>query len=342
MDSVFQFWVLSRVLASRKVPACVIRAVFTTWVPPFRGTIKHILHADAHVTNSVEWSPNGKYLACDTAHSVYIWNMLELCRNAGSKPVCAHSSWDGVYAIAWSPSSEYLVIAGAGMQIADVEGNILHEIDRQQCTTARVAWSPCGRRIVTCDYDAICVWTVQDEAGGLCAPTLHCKFQQLGVGMSMDLSPDGRYLAICASDLVVVDMHAALLDDAIRSTDLVLENCDTSAYNTARWSPSGQYLAGLGEEWVQIWNRDGSQRLCFMGPQIPHSSFSIAWDPSSRYLVLGHDTKSDASKFVILDIDREMLMGKESLKPMCNRNDVAWSPCGRYIATCRTALTVWH
>jgi WD40 repeat protein len=274
---------------------------------------------------SVEWSPDGRYLASVSGdHTIRMWdtetwqllwvrrsssevtsltwspdseyvaypdsNHIFVSRARSGGPVTVLMGHTGrVLSLAWSPDGRYIASSSVGRAIRIWEmpaGNLKRTLEGHTKTVGSVAWSPDGRYLASASADGtVRIW---GTSTGQLLQTLTGHNDWVS---SVAWSPDGRFLASGGSSVIV--WEAASWQ---RAWDTAF-----SYYNEPKvaWSPDGRYLASgararvrIGKEGadvVQIRDRETGQILWTLGEHYRNGVFSVAWSPDGRYLASGAD-----------------------------------------------------
>jgi WD40 repeat protein len=108
----------------------------------------------------------------------------------------------------------------------------------------RLAWSPDGSRLASCDDDgSVCLWEASD---GKLLANLQGHH---GIVMSVAWSPDGTRLASCGGR----DSGELIIWDALSGERLSSLNDPDAVINTLAWSQSGSVLVSGGSDGALHW-----------------------------------------------------------------------------------------
>jgi WD40 repeat protein/serine/threonine protein kinase len=193
----------------------------------------------------------------------------------------------------------------------------------------RVAFSPDGRRLASCDVAGeVRLW---DAATGQLLRSLsaHSKWT-----MSVAFSPDGRRLASGGGDSLVRVWNVETGEMA-----LTLKGHRHTIYGVA-YSPDGQFLASIDDtRAVRVWEA-ATGRLCYEVNLPSHlHGMQVAFSPDSRRLAIA----ASPDKILVWDA----ATGRELRAWSVHVNwlpDLAWAPDGRCLASAGSdgVAKVWN
>ncbi len=182
-------------------------------------------HAERERANSVAWSPDGRWLASgDQTGKVYIWN--------AETGMLAHPPLEGhksaIYGVAFNPDGKQLASAGSNgnMRVWDLDLWLTSLKRRKEAPNKQWPPNPPRPRVV------------QSLTGAI------------GAALSIDFSPDGRYLACGGSNGTA---RVWRLESGVLS---VIFRGHTAPVESVRFSPDGQRLVSCCPEQgeVKVWD----------------------------------------------------------------------------------------
>jgi len=210
------------------------------------------------------------------------------------------SSYNEVYALAWSPDGTLLLSAGedARVQVWDAfTGAVRTTFAHHKAAVTIAVWSPQGDFIASGGGEsAVYVWNAQTSEV-VTIYTGHRSFLYRG----LTWSPDGTRIASGSWDGTVQ------VWDAFSGEQLQVYRGHHGVVSSVAWSPDGQSIAsggGYPECLIQVWNvqtgatlltyrghtREGTGTFLLDGQEEPYgasSVHSLAWSPAGTYLASG-------------------------------------------------------
>jgi WD40 repeat protein/predicted Ser/Thr protein kinase len=218
------------------------------------------------LTDEVEWSPDGRFVAVSGESSlVYVFDVSK-----GTKLHCWQANCSRVQDMAWSPDGQSLALCGQGhvLEIWDAStGQMRVELGMRGAEVREgVCWSPNSKKIASVSSTGVVqIWdcasaTLERELWG-----------HRGGVVAVDWSPDGRLLASGGKDGEV-----RIWSTASGAELLSLASHDRPVRSVA-WSPDGQRLASGGwDNVVRIWDASPGYAIA---EGLAHSEASpAAWE----------------------------------------------------------------
>jgi WD40 repeat protein len=271
--------------------------------------------AHGHAVSSVEFSPDGKWLATYGDVTVRVWEV------ATEREVARMPHEGYVYEIAFSPDSHWLATAtretDGPVRIWPV--TVGEEMVRLEHNgrVSTIAVSPDGHQLATGSEDgSVVIWDI--DSGQEVKRMMH---EDWVVGMTF--SPDGKQLATASYDNTarVWDVATGQQISEVQHSGNVLD---------VAFSPDGKWLATASHDnTARIWNAmTGEQKL-----ELPHQLKvnTVAFSPNGRFLVTGSGGPfAGSGEIGTWDPDT----GKEIDGMICHGivTSVAFSPNGQRLA----------
>ena len=289
---------------------------------------------DATTVITVDWSPDGKYLAIGTnGGNLEIYQFDSI-----GSPILVNvaSKTEGVtiQSVTWRPDGRYLAVGTNANPTPSEPGNRIgnnHELQIYR-------------------FDTISTVTLIG---------ITSKDQGNDATISVDWSPDGKYLAIgtgadpeSGPDEGIEYQHEARVYsfDGNTLTGIDSKNQDVTVQSVS-WSPDGKYLAvgtnanpptsepniGGGSE-LRIYRFDGTILTGIVGIDSPANKhlFCIDWSPDGRYIASGSDGYASGTPLKVHHFDTSQTTSLQEVGSYTHAwrtgGDVKWSPDGSYIA----------
>ena len=198
-----------------------------------------------HYALGVNWSPDGKYLACAGQNAstviVYSFNGTALTQ------VASISTGTSAWTARWSPDGRYLAVASnwASNQLAvyAFTGNSLVFVASANLGggSSGASWSPDGKTIAVC-YSAATLAIYQFTGASL------SLLNSYSIASASDVawSPDGRFLATAAATRPMGWVHYFTGSALVRIASYAGSSGATS-YACA-WDKTGRYVAFGGQD----------------------------------------------------------------------------------------------
>jgi WD40 repeat protein len=253
---------------------------------------------------SVNWSPNGHYLAAGGYSSgnevqVYSFNGLSLTLAA------SRDYGDSVNGVSWSPDGRYLAVGGSNptsgneVQIYSFDGSSLtlvasYDYGIGGAFVASVNWRPDGCYLAAGGSTPTSGNEVQIYSFNGSSLTLAASYNygtSSSYVTSVNWSPDGRFLAIGGSSPASGN-EAQVCSFNGSSLTLAASRDYGDLISGVSWSPDGRYLAvggsspASGNE-VQVYSFNGSSLTLAASYDYGLVVYSVNWSPNGRYLAVG-------------------------------------------------------
>jgi WD40 repeat protein len=241
-----------------------------------KGSKLNDLFGPVESVTSLDWSPDGAFLACSAGRDIWIWGK-------GVERLTPGTPW--IVSLAWSPDGQFLAWAGndndtGSVHVIDTtmmsEITVLEGIDGP---ITAVAWSPDSTMIAATAHDAVVrIWT----------PTSPLPWVKLrghdDTAWCLSWSPDGRRMATGG-----LDGKISVWDVAARAEIRELQGHTAWVYAVA-WSPDGTLIAsGSGDPQgrdrsIRLW--DPVQGVEMARMENAHNDIiqAIAWSPKGTLL----------------------------------------------------------
>ncbi len=312
---------------------------------------------------SVDWSPDGKYLAAGTTDTsdnlfVYQFDRLDFVLSRVATPDVSPGA--SVLSVDWSPDGRYLAI---GAVVTDAERVRIYQFDPANNTLIQVAtpnvipddsvnsvnWSFDGKYLaagITSDTDSLRIRIYQfDRVVQTLTQVATPDIIPGGAVLSVNWSPDGKYLAIGA---VAADAERVRIYQFDRANNTLIQVATPdiipgTSVESVNWSFDGKYLAigvrNVDAERVRIYQftRSTNSLTQVATPDIipGDNVFSVNWSLNGKYLAIGSDG-ADAERVRVYQFDRAnntlTQVATPDIIPGGTLLSVKWSPDGTFIA----------
>ena len=268
---------------------------------------------------SQDWSADGHWLVTADFDQVRVWDATSY-REAGL--LDGHT--DFIWGLAWSPSSEALILASASqdgsVRLWDVETytqTALLETGWAFC----VDWSPDGKQLAVGIYTGeIQIW---DAAEGQLLRTR--KSETPTPIISIAWSPDGRTIAAGELDGEIYWWEAETGKLLHTITGYTSARSDT---NGLAWSPDGSLLASAHQDGkVRLWN---AETLELARTLYAHKGWvrGVAFSPDGRLLASTGEDK----RICLWDVASGQKYAEQHHNSLPVWS-VSWSPDGKFVAS---------
>jgi eukaryotic-like serine/threonine-protein kinase len=255
------------------------------------GQMISALKGQAGGPRSVDWSPNGLYIATgDTEQTVRIWDP-----KTGRMRVVVQveSQAATIASVRWSPDGTRLAagVTDRTVRVWDLDDLLAaaSPFDDDLPSIDAVRWSPDGRQLALGGLDGVVrLW---DATTRRQTATLNGNS---GPVWSLAWNPDGRRLAVSGRQPEI------RLWDIPTNGTIAAPTGDTHGVKSLAWSHDGRLLAGASygnpgsDNLVHVWDADG---LTELAPFVGHRSaiYVVDWSPDDRQLVSCTASKADST-----------------------------------------------
>ena len=246
-----------------------------------RGQCLRTINSYLDIFTSIDWSPDGQFLAGGSAGQVTLWEVTPI---PSQRALRGHR--EAVQGVAWSPDGLLVASAGNDGRIGLWNPNtgvcleMLQDPDAIDTLYLSVAWSPDGRLLACGSFmRGVQVWDIATHTrrwvGQTPQPTrIH----------SVAWSPDGTRLVGAGWD------GSVYLWDVRDGTLLRQMGGHIWGVMSVAWSPDGKWLAsaGGGREHgeLMVWEAQSGKRIQVLAGH-PWATFAVAWSPDGKKLISG-------------------------------------------------------
>ena len=283
--------------------------------------------------HSVDFSPDGQYLATGNSNSITLWEV-----NTGTPLLMKETRSVGTKGVAFGPNGQYFATGhddnvtvwevGSGKRIWRGQNSYSSYGRTYYADFYAVDFSPDGKHLATGDTRYLTIWEVSSgklvwrgqNSYSSYGRTYYADFY------AVDYRPDGKYLA-------TGDSH----DDAIIwevSSGRRVRRMDHGAdVYTVSFNADGRYLAtGDANGTVSIWEISSGQRLRQI--ELGEAVFIVAYSPDGEYLAVGG--KDSTITFYRIGTEEITIQTKITKAKSVNTGsavtDLAWQPNGNLIS----------
>ena len=320
------------------------------------GTLSTIISVTGEeintLINSVNWSPDGNYVAIGTASvtgdelRVYAFNRS----TEGLIQVAGEDIGTTINEVAWSPDQSYIAIgAASGDEL------LVYSFDRTNNSLIQVAGVDFGLQVNSVSwapdelYLAVGADSGTNEFRVYSFDRVSNSLMQVdevdtGIGsvQSVDWSPDGQYIAIGAGNNAGDELR---IYDFNRSTNTLTQVAEGfgqvgATVNSVNWSSDGQYIAvgvsslAVNELRVYRFERGNNSLTLVAFEEGGTTVLSVNWSLDGQYIAVGLSGLA-VNELRVYRFDR----GTNTLTQVpdafdevgTNVNSVDWSPDGQYL-----------
>ncbi len=298
------------------------------------GTTISTYHGHSHghsfeEVTSLNWSPDGKYIASCTRETIHVWMVAN-----GNQIFTYDEQAPSIVSVEWSPNSRYIAFSSwKRVQVWDVVTrqlmfNYLGDFENVES----VVWLPGGLHFLSTKNNAhaIQLRNINRDIVATYVSDLPRK------AINPAISPSGKYVAALLVKYVVGQEEVEEVFDGVivwntfTGKKEFVYNCEESGQISLLWSPNGKYIASFSNHGeIQVWD------VTIMRQIFTDYGHEIEWSPDSRYF-------ASASEVVrVWDVMKgnNILTFHGQNVDMSEGNDfgylganIIWSPSGSHIA----------
>ena len=205
-----------------------------------RGEVRRKLPGHAFDTMAISWRSDSRLLASvGQDGKVRLWDVETGTQTA---EMAGGASW--VERVAFSPVGEWLVsAAGRKLRLWNSGGDLIREYPDANSTITDIKWRKDGKQFAISAYNGVVLYDPAE------AEPLR-RYEWQGSTLTLEWSPDGRYIATGDQDSTV---HFWITKTG---QDLRMWGYETKVQELA-WSFNSRYLATGGGTQVVIWDCSG-------------------------------------------------------------------------------------
>ena len=204
------------------------------------GAAQRKLPGHALDTMAISWRKDSRLLASvGQDGKVRLWDSNKGTQRA---EMAGGASW--VERVAFSPVDDWLVsAAGRKLRLWNSSGELIREYPDANSTITDIKWRYDGKQFAISAYNGVVLYDLEE------AEPLR-RFEWQGSTLTLEWSPDGKYIATGDQDSTVHFWIAAT------GQDLQMWGYETKVLELA-WSYSSRYLATGGGSQIVIWDCSG-------------------------------------------------------------------------------------
>lgn len=286
------------------------------------------LQGHAGTVNSLAFSPDGKTLVSGGSDSaIKLWNL------DNQTLMWMYSAGNYVIAAAFSPDGQLVAYGIAGGELGILNAASGQITARQMAHTdniASVAFSPDGTRLASGSVGgtpdnpdaAIALW-VPDTL-------VRITFFIDTPPLSMNFSPDGRWLAFGSTD------YSVKMRDIETNQRLTFGSHD-NIVTSVMFSPDGKLLAsGSADGRVKVWSVESRQLLATLGGQTTQV-YGVAFSPDGKRLAAGGADADGKGLIEIWNVEAALQNQPQQPVTLAGHSQlirtIAFSPDGKRLAS---------
>ncbi len=264
---------------------------------------------------SVDWSPDGKYIAAGinlTSDNLFVYQFDRLDFVLSRVATPDVSPGGNVRSVNWSPDGKYVAV---GINdVGDTQRIRIYSFDPANNSLTQVA-TP---NVIPGDSVQSVNWSFDG------------KYLAVGIGSATD----SLRIRIYQFDRVAKTLTQVATPDIIPGATV----------NSVNWSPDGKYLAAgifpADTERIRIYQFDRANNTLIQ-VAIPNVIpgdivYSVNWSPDGKYLAAGIEVFGDTERIRIYQFDRAnntlIQVAIPDIAPKDGVLSVNWSPDGKYLA----------
>jgi len=294
------------------------------WQTSNGGLIKMLKEGDTKFIFSIDFSPDGRYLASGSwsgfrNRTARLWRLSDWHLVKTIKTSCDDLTyWH--FLVKFSPDGKYLAgsLASRTIKLWSVpNGKLIRTLKGYSWPVRFVNFSPDGKFLISRDK-SLRLWQLSN---GTLVKTLK--------GHSLIFSPDGRYQALVSEGNIIRIVRAS--DNTLVR---VLKGPPGDNIYPVSFSPNGQYLASANEDELRLWHLADGTLLKTLKKTLVLDLYPVAFSPDGRYLAAGPKILRVPDGTVV------SVIRESYLKYTCN--SLCFSPDGKYLAIgSQAAVALW-
>ncbi len=243
--------------------------------------------------NRIAWSPDGKYLAVTLGRANATNTNLRVYTFDGtvlSSPATIQTPYSA-FGLGWSSNGKYIAIGDSGATNGNAtictysfDGTTITAINATSPlvgSTAnlvvRLAWAPDGSAIFASADGSNNFYILPVSPSGQVATS---GASAVGSISDISVSPNGKYIALCVSGVLIMGI-------LVNGNLVIIASTPADVIQVVQWSPDGNYLAcGLSNGTVKLFSFQGNAFALLKTVTVSGSTIDaqLAWSADGRYL----------------------------------------------------------